>query len=198
VEDLNSTTTCGENTTIKGIALGTIVGGVTAKVLQQSTLIGAAIGGIIGTIGGYHLAKVQCEYKGKEAILLQKIQSTINNQNDLTLETSQLNSRISELYKEIQVLQTQQTKSLNKKEELLSQINFKKEEVLKLQALSHSVKLEITQYYKDLKTSKYSENDTKNIEHSLESLIVSLHSIEESSLYNLEQLDKFEKRVNRV
>ena len=183
---------------MKGIALGAIVGGVTAKVLQQSTLLGAAIGGIIGTIGGYQLASMQCQYQGKEATLLNEIQSTIDNQNSLTQETQQLNGKMSQLYKEIEMLKTQQAERLSTKEQLLNDIDIKKEEVLKLQSLGHTVKLEITQYYKDLKTTKYSETDSKNIEHSLESLIVSLDSIQESSLYNLDQLDKFEQRVNHA
>jgi len=173
-----------------------MVGGITAKVLQQSTLVGAAVGGIIGTIGGYQLSKMQCTYKGKEALLLKKIESTIENQHTLTSETHQLNSKMSKLYEEIEALKTEHSKRLETKEVLLNEIYEKKEEVLKLQALNRNVKLEISQYYEDLKTVKYSETDTENIKHSLESLMLSLQSIEKSSIYNLEQLNKFKERID--
>ena len=192
------TNECGENTTLTSAAVGAIVGGITANVLQQSTLIGAAVGGIVGTIGGHQLSLMQCKYKGKEALLLKQIDSTITDQNNLASETHQLNSKMSKLYKEIELLQTIKDERSSRKELLLSNINLKKEEVLKLQSLSDNVKEEITQYYKDLEENKYSEKDNSSIKHSLESLMASLHSIEKSSIYNLDQLDKFEKRVNRA
>lgn len=186
---------CGERTTMQGALIGTIAGGITSQLIQVTPLISAVVGGVIGTVGGYKLASMQCKYQDIEQTLLKKIQRSIKKQNLLTVKTNYLNKRMSKLYTEISDVQNQYHMTLAKKQQLQNEIILKKEEVAEIQMLNNDVIFITENYYNELEARNYSKTDKKNIKNSLNKVLTSLGSITESCAYNLEQLNKFESRV---
>ena len=186
---------CGEGTTLQGIGIGSIAGGVVAKISQVNPITGILVGGVVGAVAGKKLASMQCKYYGKEKKLLEKIESNILEQDDLAKQSRELNRKMSKLYKDITLLKNTYSQDLAQKEKLLRKIAIKKEEVQKIQKLNSSVMKKTKEYYKELNQANYSKKDRKSIEQSLQSILSSLDSIEKSSRYNLEQLNQFKQRI---
>jgi len=186
---------CGAGTIAQGTIMGTIVGGIAGQLSQVNPIISAVVGGVIGATGGYKLASMQCQYQGKEHALLRKIQKSIRKQNGLASKSEQLNRKISQLYQEIETVNSNENESFQKRESLRNKIIMKKEEIISIQSLNNNVISKTENYYSDLKTRNYSKTDKESIKHSLSSILISLNSIKDSCTYNLEQLKKFEKKV---
>ena len=186
---------CGELTTIQGVTIGSVTGGVVAKLSQVNAITGVLVGGVLGAVAGKKLASMQCQYYGKEQALLDNIQINIKEQGNLAKQSRELNSKISQLYNEMSLLKKRYHGDLVQKEELLEKIAIKKEEVEKIQKLNQNVMKKTKEYYQDLNRANYSKKDRKNIEQSLNSILSSLDSIEKSSRYNLEQLNQFRERI---
>lgn len=186
---------CGELTTIQGVTIGSVTGGVVAKLSQVNAITGVLVGGVLGAVAGKKLASMQCQYYGKEQALLDNIQINIKEQGNLAKQSRELNSKISQLYNEMSLLKKRYHGDLVQKKELLEKIAIKKEEVEKIQKLNQNVMKKTKEYYQDLNRANYSKKDRKNIEQSLNSILSSLDSIEKSSRYNLEQLNQFRERI---
>ena len=186
---------CGEKTVLQGTAVGTVLGAVAGKLSQTNIFLGAIVGGVVGTVGSRYLASLQCQYYGKERVLLEQITENIEEQNSLANSTNNLNKRMSTLYNEIETLKHQKYLQASQKENLLNKIKIKREEIRSLQRLNSEVMQSTKTYYASVKAAKFSKADKESVQHSLNSIFSSLTHIEKASQYNLKQLEKFERRV---
>ena len=186
---------CGEGTVQQGTAVGTVVGAVAGKLANTNIFVSAIVGGLIGTISTQRLASLQCQYYGKEKKLLENITYNIEEQNNLAQKTNLLNNKMSLLYREIIDMKKENTRKESKKNDLLNKIANKKEEILKVQQLNREVIDSTELYYSSLNNSKFSRQDKKSVQNSLNNILASLHSIENASVYNLNQLEKFKRKV---
>ena len=191
-----STAECGEGTVQEGTAIGAVVGAVAGKLANTNIFVGAIVGGLIGNISTQRLASLQCQYHGKEKKLLEKITYNIEEQNRLAKKINMLNSKMSRLYKEIeQIKKEEKSLQLSQKNNLYNRINNKKEEILNIQKLNKEV-IDTTQlYYNSLNGSKFSKMDKESVQNSLRNILSSLYSIKNASIYNLNQLEKFKRKI---
>ena len=189
------TAECGEGTVQQGTAIGTVVGAVAGNLAHTNMFVGAIVGGFIGTISSQRLASLQCQYHGKEKELLKNITHNIKEQNNLAQETNLVNKKMSLLYKEIKQVKEEKNLHLSQKNNLLYKINNKKEEILKIQQLNREVIDSTELYYSSLNSSNFSKQDKESVQNSLSNILSSLHSIENASIYNLKQLEKFKGKI---
>lgn len=190
-----STSECGEGTVEQGTAIGVVVGAVAGQLANSNIFVGAIVGGLIGNISTQRLASLQCQYQGKEQELLSNITHNIENQNSLAQKTNLLNNKMSLLYQEIEAMQAKENFQISQKNDLLTQINKKKEEILNIQQLNREVIKSTKTYYNALTHSKFSTQDKVSVQNSLNNILSSLHSIENASIYNLSQLEKFKRKI---
>lgn len=186
---------CGERTMRDATSIGAVVGAVAGKLSQTNMLVGAVVGGVIGAISGNQLASMQCKYYGKEKALLEKIDINIQEQNSLADQTNNLNKKMSALYQEIKSTKEQEGLSDNRRMILLDKIKQKEQEILSVKRLNSNVINNTHHYYQSLKTSNFSKRDKGKIKNSLNRILSSLENIKNASSYNLEQLQKFKRRV---
>jgi len=189
------TAECGEGTVQQGIALGTVLGAVAGRLINTNIFVGAIVGGLIGSISTQRLVSLQCQYYGKEKKLLKNITHNIEKQNNLAKKTNLLNNKMSLLYREIIEIKKEKNKKESKKNDLLDKIANKKEEILRVQKLNREVINSTTLYYNSLNNSKFSQQDKKSVQNSLDNILSSLHSIENASVYNLRQLENFKRKI---
>jgi len=192
------TAECGEGTVQEGTAIGTVVGAVAGKLANTNMFVGAIVGGLIGNISTQRLASLQCQYHGEEKKLLEDITHNIEDQNTLAQKTNMLNNKMSLLYKEIkEIKKEEKTLQLSRKNDLYHKINNKKEEILNIQRLNREVIDSTKIYYSSLNNSNFSKMDKESVQNSLSNILSSLHSIEDASIYNLNQLEKFKKKIQQ-
>jgi len=194
----NTPKNCGDNTMLEAAGVGAVVGGIAAKVTRHSGIVGAVIGGVVGAIAGQQLSNMQCDYAGQEQILLNKINMAIEKNAYLVNQTNTLNQQMFTLYSQINTIQTNQESNLRKKSYLINEINKKKKEVLGIKTLNSTVMLKVRQYNTLLNSAKYSKLDKQRVQNTLQKITISLQAIKRASIYNLNQLNQFEKRVQRV
>ena len=187
---------CGVNTNSQALITGSIIGGIASKLSNINPIVGVIVGGIVGAVGGRQLASLQCQYYNKEKSLIQEIQNSVKEQNNLVKKTTSLNKEMTLLYNKTYLLKMSYNKVLKDKIALKKEILLKKEEVLDIQSLNSKVRLSTQEYYNTLNERKYSKIDKKQIKISLNSIFKSLTSIENSCIYNLQQLKKFKRNLN--
>ena len=189
------TAECGEGTVQQGMAVGSIVGAVAGKLAHSNMFVGAIVGGLIGYISTTKLASLQCQYLGKEKKLLENITQNIEKQNNLAQQTNILNNKMTLLYQEIKEIEKEKIYQDSQKNNLLSKINAKKEEILNIQQLNREVIDSTSIYYNSLNDSSFSKQDKESVQNSLSHILSSLHNIENASIYNLNQLEKFKRKI---
>ena len=186
---------CAEGTILQGAAVGTVVGAIASKLADTNIFVGAIVGGVIGTIGANKLSSLQCQYHGQEEELLNAIAHNIDKQNILVNKANTLNQKMSLLYLETEQLKNQAYQQSEEKTSILNKIEKKRKEVLNIKKLNSKVMNNTQKYYHTLKNSNFSQNDKQNILNSLTNILSSLHKIENTSTYNLTQLENFKRKI---
>jgi hypothetical protein len=187
---------CGEGTLLQGAAAGAISGAVVSKLTKGNALTGALIAATVGGIAGNALASMQCQYSGKEQILLTKIQENIQKQNSLAKSTNQLSREMSSLNQEINKIKKEEKVTEEQKVILYSEIEEKEEALYTLQKVNDSVLHDSNTYYKTLNNANISSKDKTTMKNSLDNVLENLNSIKKASSYNLEQLQLFKTRLS--
>lgn len=186
---------CSEGTILQGAAVGSVVGAIASKLADTNIFVGAIVGGVIGTIGANKLSSLQCQYHGQEEELLNAIAHNIDKQNILVNKANTLNQKMSLLYLETEQLKNQAYQQSEEKTSILNKIEKKRKEVLNIKKLNSKVMNNTQKYYHTLKNSNFSQNDKQNILNSLTNILSSLHKIENTSTYNLTQLENFKRKI---
>ena len=181
---------------LQGAGVGAIGGTVIAKVANASGIIGAVIGASIGGLMGSKLSSMQCKYHGKTQKLLTQINTNIQEQNRLFQETNAFNKRMHQLYDEIHIFTQSQNSNEEKKVNLHLAINEKRNSLESLNLLSRNIRRNSHYFLKELKQADFSTKDTQNIQKTLNRIFINLDKIEDSSAYNLSQLEKFEMKLS--
>jgi len=182
-------------TQIESFETGVIVGSIIGHVSGTSVVTGTVVGAVAGFAGGDLLSKMQEKYQEKEYVLAEKISKSVENQKRLSSQAKELDQKISTLDKDTESLKiNKKNQLLENKQELVSRISLKKEELLNFKELNDSAIDDILVYNNLVSYTKYSTEKKKEMENTLDSVLTNLFHLRKTCNENLEKLNTLEER----